>query len=76
MSREALIEFTILGEVVRVAAVDAETGLEVVVMGPAGASRHELERVAVAKLERALRRARQAGERAEPPRPRGPGRLV
>ena len=49
--REVLIEMTRVGASVRVAAVDAETGLEAVIVGPATYPAHILERRAVAKLE-------------------------
>lgn len=52
--REVLFEFTQLGACVRVAAVDALSGVEVVVMGPAAAARTDLMRLAVKKLERQL----------------------
>lgn len=38
----------------KVVAVDSETGTEVVIMGPATASRNDLERVAVRKLKAQL----------------------
>ncbi len=76
--REALLEFTIVGEYARLAAIDPETGLEVVVMGPAHASRLELEHVALAKLDRALARRREQLDHPppDPPRPVGRGRIV
>jgi hypothetical protein len=37
-----------------VTAIDAATGTEVSIMGPAGAARADLERLAVAKLEARL----------------------
>lgn len=49
--REVYFEFTPIGQVVRVAAVCAETGVEVIVMGPATARRRDLERLALRKLE-------------------------
>jgi hypothetical protein len=52
--REVLFEFTRLGALVRVAAIDASSGVEVVVMGPAAAARADLERLALAKLNRRL----------------------
>lgn len=55
--REVLFEFVQLGATVRVAAVDALSGVEVVVMGPASAARGDLERLAVQKLQRRLRSA-------------------
>jgi hypothetical protein len=48
--REILFEFVTLGQQVRVAAVDAATGTEAIVIGPAGAARADLERLAVNKL--------------------------
>lgn len=52
--REVLFEFTIVGDYMRAAAIDTETGIEVVVMGPASAPREGLEAIALRKLERAL----------------------
>jgi len=46
----AFLEFRQVGEVVRVAAIDAETGDEAVVFGPVRAARADLERLALAKL--------------------------
>lgn len=65
-----IFEITQVGNSARVAAVDVATGVEVVVTGPAGAARADLEALALRKLERAL-----AGEggRAPPPRP---GKLI
>ncbi len=51
---DVFFEFRQLGTTVRVAAIDAATGVEVVVMGPASAARHDLERLALAKLRRRL----------------------
>jgi hypothetical protein len=52
--REVLFEFTVIGRSVRVAALDAATGVEVTVVGPAGAMRSDLERLALAKLKARL----------------------
>jgi hypothetical protein len=52
--REIYFEFTAVGAVVKVAAVDAQTGLEVTIMGPAGASRTDLQRLAAQKLKARL----------------------
>jgi hypothetical protein len=52
--RELLFETLILGDHARVAAIDSATGIEVTVAGPANAARHDLERLARRKLERAL----------------------
>lgn len=53
-------EFTVVGALVRVAAIDSVTATEVTVMGPATASRADLERLATQKL-----RARLARDAAE-----------
>jgi len=52
--REVYFEFVILGNAVRVSAICSVTGVEVQVIGPAGAARHDLERLALRKLERRL----------------------
>jgi hypothetical protein len=62
---EVYFEIRGIGEFVRVAAIDAATGVEVVVSGPASASTHHLERLALRKLERRL------AEKPRPPAPRG-----
>jgi len=59
--REILFEFTVIGSSVRVAAIDAATGIEVTVVAPAVAARSDLERLALAKLK--VRLARSAAER-------------
>jgi hypothetical protein len=56
---DVYFEFTTIGSAVRVAAIDAQSGLEVTVVGPAAASRADLERLALRKLKAQLsRRAR------------------
>ena len=52
--REVLFEFTAIGSVVKAVAIDAATGVEVSVMGPVNASRADLQRLAVAKLNARL----------------------
>jgi hypothetical protein len=52
--REVYFEFTSMGSSVRVAAIDAATGVETVVIGPASASAADLERLALAKLKARL----------------------
>lgn len=47
---EVYFEFTALGRNVKVAAIDAATGTEVSVMGPATASQADLQRLALQKL--------------------------
>lgn len=55
-SREVYFEFTRVGASVKVVAIDAATGIEVVVLGPAQAARADLERLALQKLRLRLRR--------------------
>lgn len=49
--REILIECTQIGTVVRVVAVDADTGTEVIFQAPATASRTTILRIAADKLK-------------------------
>jgi ABC-type uncharacterized transport system YnjBCD ATPase subunit len=51
---EVIVEMRPVGGVVRVAAIDVASGTEVVIMGPASASKQTLEQVAIAKLKRKL----------------------
>jgi len=51
---EIYIEIKQLGNTVRVAAVDAESGEEAVIIGPASAAHADLQRVAVRKLKMKL----------------------
>ena len=52
--REILFEFTIVGSAVKVVAIDPVSGLEVSVMGPAQASRADMQRLAAGKLKQRL----------------------
>jgi hypothetical protein len=52
--REVLFEFYRVGAYVKVSAVDPVTYTEVQIMGPAGAERELLERIAIRKLRRAI----------------------
>ena len=54
--REVYFEFIAIGAVVKVMAIDAATGTEVSVMGPAGAAQADLEQLALAKLKARLAR--------------------
>lgn len=51
---EIYIEFHAIGRQVKVNAIDAATGVEVSVFGPATTSQKDLERLAVRKLQRRL----------------------
>jgi hypothetical protein len=54
---EIYFEFIPVGTVVKVTAIDAATGVEVAVMGPAGAKQTDLKRLALQKLKAQLARA-------------------
>ncbi len=53
-SGEIYFEFTPIGRSVKVSAIDAATGLEVSVVGPASASQADLTRLALQKLKSRL----------------------
>lgn len=55
-SREVYFEFTAIGSIVKVTAIDSRTGLEVSIMGPARTPQAELERIALQKLKAQLAR--------------------
>ena len=48
---EVFFEFTAIGRSVKVSALDAATGIEVSVVGPASASQADLQRLALQKLK-------------------------
>ncbi len=43
-------EFTVIGRNVKVSAIDAATGTEISILGPATASQSDLQRIALQKL--------------------------
>ena len=51
---EVFFEFTRLGGQMRVAAIDAKTGIEVVVIAPVTATQIQMQNIALAKLKRRL----------------------
>jgi hypothetical protein len=51
---EVLFEFTAIGQQMRVAAIDPVTAIEVVVIAPLSATRHQMQTIAIAKLKRRL----------------------
>ncbi len=51
---EILFEFTRVGTQMRVAAIDAATGIEVITVAPVSASRRHMQQVATAKLRRRM----------------------
>jgi hypothetical protein len=59
-----LFEFTQLGQQMRVAAIDAASSLEVVIIAPLTATRLQMQNLALAKLRRRLEaEGRAAGPR-------------
>lgn len=53
-SGEIYLEFQAVARQVKVTAIDAASGVEVVVIGPKTASQEDLKRLAVRKLQRRL----------------------
>jgi len=56
-SGEVFFEFTQLGQQMRVAAIDAATSTEVVIIAPLAATRIQMQKIALAKLRRRLAEA-------------------
>jgi len=52
--RDVYFEFTQIGGQMRVAAIDAETGIEVIVITPVSATQIQMQNLALAKLKRRL----------------------
>jgi hypothetical protein len=57
-SREVYFEFTQVGSSVKVTAIDAASGVEVTVIGPATAAPSQLQQLALAKLKVRMERER------------------
>lgn len=53
---EIYFEFTQIGGQMRVAAIDARTGIEVIVIAPLAATQIQMQQLALAKLRRRLQR--------------------
>ena len=51
---EVYFEFVQVGQQMRVAAIDAASGIEVIVVTPVSASKHQMQQVALAKLRKRL----------------------
>ena len=64
---EVILEYTPVGRIMRVCAVDTETGTEVVIQGPVDAPESQLKATAIAKLNYVLEKQRRED-------PRGSGR--
>ncbi len=58
-AREVYFEFTAIGPVVKVTAIDSVTGIEVSAMGPTSASQADLKQLALSKLKARLAREEQ-----------------
>nr|MBF0683130.1 serine hydroxymethyltransferase [Pseudomonas sp.] len=63
---EVYFEFIQVGQQMRVAAIDAATGVEVVVITPVNANKYQMQQVALAKLRRKLAESPSAGPPATP----------
>jgi hypothetical protein len=59
---DVLFEFTQLGHQVRVAAIDAATSIEVVVIAPASATPLQMQSLALAKLRRRIAETKPVSE--------------
>lgn len=66
--KEIYIEYKQIGQAIKVTAIDAETGLEAVIMGPASAAQTHLQKIAVQKLEMQLKKQSEQIEE-DAPRP-------
>lgn len=54
---QVYFEFTQVGQQMRVAAIDAASAIEVIVIAPVNATRQQMQQVALAKLKRRLLKA-------------------
>ena len=53
---DVIFEQTRVGSIVRMTAIDATSGTEVIIQGPASASQHDLQRIALAKLNYVMKK--------------------
>ena len=65
--KEIYIEYKQVGQAMKVTAVDSETGMEVVIMGPASAAQTHLQKIAIQKLEMQLKKEAEKPEEIPPP---------
>lgn len=72
--RDVIFEITRIGDLQRVAAIDVESGVEVVVQAPANAALVDVRALALRKLERALSGG--GGEAEEAGGDGRPGKLI
>ena len=66
--KEIYIEYKQVGQAMKVTAVDAKSGIEVVIMGPVSAAQTHLQKIAVQKLEMQLKKETETSDE-EPPSP-------
>jgi hypothetical protein len=66
---EVYFEFVQVGQQMRVAAIDAATGTEIIVITPVSASKYQMQQVALAKLRKKL-------ADSAPTRPTTPGKFA
>jgi hypothetical protein len=57
---EYLIEYVRIGNQVKVTACDPDTGLEVSIIGPANATKHELSELAIRKLHYVMNKGKES----------------
>lgn len=60
---EVLFEFVQVGRQMRVAAIDTQSGIEIVVICPATATKAQMQQLALAKLQKKLNAAQPEGTR-------------
>ncbi|WP_108460130.1 DUF6898 family protein [Devosia naphthalenivorans] len=60
---EVLFEFVQMGQQMRVAAIDTNSGTEVIVITPVNASKTQMQQLALAKLRKKLSAAQPEAER-------------
>lgn len=63
MRGEVYFEFVAIGGSMKVSAIDGTTGIEVSIIGPAGAARHDLQALALRKLKRRIETLAAGGNR-------------
>lgn len=56
---EIYIEYTQVGQIIKVTAIDATTGIEAVIMGPASTEQSQLKKIAVQKLKMIMKKAKE-----------------
>ncbi|WP_416898458.1 MAG: DUF6898 family protein [Minwuia sp.] len=66
---DVLLEYTVIDDMVRVAAIDGETGTEAILVGPASAGREALSRAARQKLRYVMQKQESAAAEKTANRP-------